>query len=162
MTNWVDVRAPVIDAATKCRIISRLGIGLDNIDVWRATERGIPVTNVPDYCLTEVAEHTLALLLGARAQAAHLSGRRPRGPLRSGGRLPLRRIEGQTLGIVGLGDIGRRVAEKAAAFGLEARSPRAARIVTRRRMSAACRSTNCWRRATSSRCTCRSPSTRGR
>ena len=119
MTNWVDVRAPVIDAATKCRIIARLGIGLDCIDVWRATERGIPVTNVPDYCFTEVAEHTLALLL-ALARKLHIfqaDARAGRYDLAAG--LPLWRIEGQTLGIVGMGGIGRRVAEKAAAFGLK-------------------------------------------
>src|SRR5262245_36188161 len=56
MTCWGDVLTPVVEATTKCKIISRLGIGLDNIDVERATERGIPVTRVPDYCLTEVAE----------------------------------------------------------------------------------------------------------
>ena len=118
MTNWVDVRAPVIDVATKCKIIARLGIGLDCIDVRRATERGIPVTNVPDYCLTEVAEHTLALLF-ALARKLHVFQADARaGRYDLGAGLPLRRIEGQTLGIVGLGRIGRRVAEKAAALGL--------------------------------------------
>jgi D-3-phosphoglycerate dehydrogenase len=128
MTNWVDVRAEVIAAATKCRIISRLGIGLDCIDVREATKRGIPVTNVPDYCLTEVAEHTLALLL-ALARKLHVFQRAAaagRYDLSAG--LPLRRIEGQTLGIVGIGRTGQRVAEKAAAFGLRivatSRAPR--------------------------------------
>jgi D-3-phosphoglycerate dehydrogenase / 2-oxoglutarate reductase len=118
MTNWVDVRAEVIDAATKCRIISRLGIGLDCIDVDRATQRGIPVTNVPDYCLTEVAEHTLALLL-ALARKIHLfhaNARERRYDLSAG--FPLRRIAGQTLGIVGLGNIGRLVAQKALSLDL--------------------------------------------
>ncbi len=118
MTNWVDVRAPVIDAATKCKLIARFGIGLDCIDVERATERGIPVTNVPDYCLIEVAEHTLALLF-ALARKIHIFGadaRAGRYDLSAG--LPLRRIEGQTLGIVGMGGIGRRLAEKAGALGL--------------------------------------------
>jgi D-3-phosphoglycerate dehydrogenase len=118
MTNWVDVRAEVIDAAPKCRIISRLGIGLDCIDVEHATARGIPVTNVPDYCLIEVAEHTLALLL-ALARKVHLFhaiAKAGRYDLSAG--FPLRRIEGQTLGIVGLGNTGRQVAERALAFGL--------------------------------------------
>ena len=83
MTNWVDVRAPVIDAATKCQIIARLGIGLDCIDVRRATERGIPVTNVPDYCLIEVAEHTLALLLALARKLHVFQAERPSRPLRS-------------------------------------------------------------------------------
>jgi D-3-phosphoglycerate dehydrogenase len=119
MTNWSDVPAALIDAAPKCRIIARFGIGLDNIDVRHATERGIPVTNVPDYCLIEVAEHTLALLLALARKIGvfHQNARAGRYDLAAG--LPLRRIEGQTLGIIGLGQIGRRVAGKAQAFGLK-------------------------------------------
>jgi len=119
MTNWSDVPAELIDAATKCRIIARLGIGLDNIDLRHATERGIPVTNVPDYCLIEVAEHTLALLLALARKIGvfHQNARAGRYDLAAG--LPLRRIEGQTLGIVGLGQIGRRVAAKAQAIGMK-------------------------------------------
>ena len=118
MTNWSDVPAPLIDAVPNCRIIARLGIGLDNIDVRHATARGIPVTNVPDYCLTEVAEHTLALLLALARKIGmfHENARAGRYDLSAG--FPLRRIEGQTLGIVGLGQIGRRVANKAQALGL--------------------------------------------
>jgi len=118
MTNWADVPAAVIDAAPNCRIISRLGIGLDNIDVGRATERGIPVTNVPDYCLTEVAEHTLALLLALARKLPTFDANARRGRYDLAAGLPLRRIEGQTLGIIGLGRIGCRVAEKALALGL--------------------------------------------
>jgi D-3-phosphoglycerate dehydrogenase len=118
MTNWSDVPAPLIDAVPNCRIVARLGIGLDNIDVRHATARGIPVTNVPDYCLTEVAEHTIALLLALARKIGmfHENARAGRYDLSAG--FPLRRIEGQTLGIVGLGQIGRRVATKAQALGL--------------------------------------------
>jgi D-3-phosphoglycerate dehydrogenase len=118
MTNWSDVPAELIDAGTNCRIIARLGIGLDNIDVRHATRRGIPVTNVPDYCLIEVAEHTLALLLALARKIGvfHENARAGRYDLSAG--FPLRRIEGQTLGIVGLGQIGRRVAAKVQALGL--------------------------------------------
>jgi D-3-phosphoglycerate dehydrogenase len=127
MTNWVDVRAAVIDAAAKCKIISRLGIGLDCIDVQRATERGIPVTNVPDYCLIEVAEHTLALLM-ALARKLHIfqvDARAGRYDLSAG--FPLRRIEGRTLGLIGFGHIGRLVATKATALGLNVRATSRAR-----------------------------------
>jgi D-3-phosphoglycerate dehydrogenase len=118
LTNWSDVPAELIDAASRCRIIARLGIGLDNIDVRHATARGIPVTNVPDYCLTEVAEHTLALLLALARKIGvfHAQTKAGRYDLAAG--LPLRRIEGRTLGIIGLGRTGRRVAEKAQALGL--------------------------------------------
>src|ERR1700690_4021363 len=63
MTNWAKVPEAVIAASPRCKIIARLGIGLDNIDVAAASRRGIVVTNVPDYCVTEVAEHALALIL---------------------------------------------------------------------------------------------------
>jgi D-3-phosphoglycerate dehydrogenase len=118
MTNWAKVPESVIAASSNCRIVSRLGIGLDNIDVAYCTRRGIPVTNVPDYCLIEVAEHALALLLAQARKVAfyHYETQQGRYQLQAGP--PLRRIEGQTLGIVGLGNIGRKLAEKALALGL--------------------------------------------
>ena len=118
MTNWAKVPAAVVQAATKCRIIARLGIGLDNIDVAAATERQILVTNVPDYCLTEVAEHALALILalGRKVGFYHLQTKQGQYDLQAGPLL--RRLEGQTLGIVGLGNIGRKLADKATAVGL--------------------------------------------
>ncbi len=119
MTNWVRVGREVLQSAAKCRIVARLGIGLDNIDAAYAQERNIIVTNVPDYCLAEVAEHALALLLALARKVAfyHHESKRGRYELAAGP--ALRRIEGQTLGIIGLGNIGSRVAEKAAAFGLK-------------------------------------------
>jgi D-3-phosphoglycerate dehydrogenase len=119
MTNWAKVPEAVIAAAPNCRIVSRLGIGLDNIDVAYCTSHGIPVTNIPDYCLIEVAEHALAQLLSLARKIAfyHYETQNGRYQLQSGA--VLRRIEGQTLGIVGLGNIGRRLAEKALGLGLK-------------------------------------------
>ena len=118
MTNWANVPAEVIDAAPKCRIVARLGIGLDNIDVAAATRHGMMVTNIPDYCLVEVAEHALALLLaqGRKVAFYHHQTKSGRYDLKAGA--VLRRIEGQTLGIVGLGNIGKALATKALALGL--------------------------------------------
>ncbi len=118
MTNWAKVPSDVIAASPKVQIVSRLGIGLDNIDVAWCTEHRIPVTNVPDYCLIEVAEHTIALLLAQSRKVAfyHHGTKNGRYELQAGP--PLRRLEGQTLGIIGLGNIGRRVAEKAQGLGL--------------------------------------------
>jgi D-3-phosphoglycerate dehydrogenase / 2-oxoglutarate reductase len=118
MTNWAKVPQAVIEASPQCRIVSRLGIGLDNIDVAYCTSRGIPVTNVPDYCLIEVAEHALALILSLSRKVAfyHHETKQGRYHLQAGPKL--RRIEGQTLGIVGLGNIGRKLAEKARGLGL--------------------------------------------
>lgn len=117
MTNWAKVPERVIAAAPKCRIVSRLGIGLDNIDVAAATQRKIPVTNVPDYCLIEVAEHSLALIfaLGRKVAWYHQATKAGRYELQAGP--VLRRMEGQTVGIVGLGNIGRKLAEKCLAAG---------------------------------------------
>ncbi|MEX2115051.1 MAG: C-terminal binding protein [Pirellulales bacterium] len=119
MTNWAKVPAEVIHAARRCKIVSRLGIGLDNIDVAAATERKMLVTNVPDYCLIEVAEHALSLLLALARKIGfyHHETKQGRYALQAGP--VLRRIEGQTLGIVGLGNIGTKLAEKAVAVGLE-------------------------------------------
>jgi len=119
MTNWAKVPQPVIEASPQCRIVSRLGIGLDNIDVAFCTSHGIPVTNVPDYCLIEVAEHALALILSLSRKVAfyHHETKQGRYQLQAGP--ALRRIEGQTLGIVGLGNIGRKLAEKARGLGLQ-------------------------------------------
>lgn len=118
LTCWAPVTARVIDAADKCRHIARTGIGLDNINVARATERGILVTNVPDYCLREVAEHALALVLvlGRKVAAYHLATKA--GAYSLVAQLPVDRIEGKTLGIVGLGQIGSLLAAKAAAIGM--------------------------------------------
>lgn len=118
MTNWAKVPESVFAAAPHCKIISRLGVGLDNIDVEAATRRGILVTNVPDYCTVEVAEHALALLLALARKVAfyHYEAKLGRYDLQYGP--ALKRIEGQTLGVVGFGGIGRKLAEKAAAIGV--------------------------------------------
>lgn len=119
LTCWARVAEETIAAAGNCRIIARLGIGLDNIDVAAATRRGIMVTNVPDYCAHEVAEHTVALLLGLARKVAfyHHETKQGRYDLKAGPLL--RRVAGQTLGIVGLGQIGREVARRAAPLGLK-------------------------------------------
>ncbi|MGH9529773.1 MAG: hypothetical protein ACRD2S_07635, partial [Terriglobales bacterium] len=62
-TNWKNVTRKVISNAPKCRAIVRYGVGLDNIDVQHATELGIVVANVPHYCVEEVSDHALSLLL---------------------------------------------------------------------------------------------------
>ncbi len=119
MTNWARVTDRVIDSCPSLRIVARLGVGLDNIDVAHATRLGIPVTNVPGYCDVEVAEHTIALLFAlARNVAIHHRATKngvydiSLGPT-------MRRMAGRTLGLVGLGGIGREVARRAHALGLE-------------------------------------------
>jgi D-3-phosphoglycerate dehydrogenase len=118
-TNWARVTAKVIELCTRCQVVSRFGIGLDNIAVDYATQRGIPVTNVPDYCVIEVAEHTLALLFAAARNIGYFQLHTKAGEYNLGSAPPMRRLQGQTLGLLGLGRIGAAVAERAMALGLK-------------------------------------------
>lgn len=117
-TCWAKVTRAVIDAAPRLRTVARLGIGLDNICLERATERGIPVTNVPDYCVPEVSDHALALLLAGARKIAFYHHRAKQGEYKLQAGAPLRRIAGQTLGLIGLGRTARALAPKAKALGL--------------------------------------------
>ena len=119
MTCWAQTTAEVIQAAKSCRIVARMGIGLDNIDVAYCTQRGIPVTNVPDYCVVEVAEHALALLFALARNVAEFHRSSKQGHYELADAPTLRRVEGSTLGIVGYGRIGRCLAEKAHRLGIK-------------------------------------------
>ena len=63
MFCFAQVTGKVLEAATKCRVAARYGIGVDNVDIAKATELGIVVTNVPDYCMDEVTDHALGMIL---------------------------------------------------------------------------------------------------
>ena len=103
----------------RCKAIGRFGLGVDNIDLPAAKEFGIAVNYVPDYCLREVSDHAMALLLALARKVTFAnklvqSGRWEVPPI-----VPLRRLEGQVLGLVGFGNIPRALAPKAKAFGLK-------------------------------------------
>jgi D-3-phosphoglycerate dehydrogenase len=117
-TNWAPVTADVIRAASRCRTIARFGIGLDNISVTTATELGIPVTNVPDYCVAEVSDHALALLLAAARNVAFFHARTKSGEYQLSAGPPMRRLSDATLGLVGFGQIARALYPKARALGM--------------------------------------------
>ncbi len=118
LTCFKQVSAAVVGAGTKLQVIGRYGIGVDNIAVAEATRLGIPVTNVPAYCLDEVAEHTLALLLGCARNLAHYNAAVRDDDWRLKAVRPLFRVRGKTLGIIGFGKIGQAVARLAQPFGL--------------------------------------------
>jgi D-3-phosphoglycerate dehydrogenase len=115
----------------RARIISRYGIGVDNVDVPAATERGIWVANVPGFCAPEVSDHALSLVLafGRRLFALDRSVRNGQWDV-IGVAGETKRLSESTLGIVGFGQIGRLLADKARALGLRvlAHSPRSAAI----------------------------------
>jgi D-3-phosphoglycerate dehydrogenase len=118
LTCFAPVRARAIEKAPRLRVVGRIGIGVDNIDVEAATRRGIPVTNVPVYCLDEVAEHVIALMLSLRRRtlAFDRAVREGNWSLQTG--MPMHRLRGQTLGILGYGKIGAAVASRARALGM--------------------------------------------
>ena len=120
MTCFAQVTERVVRSAEKCMVISRYGVGVDNIAVDTATELGIPVTYVPDYSVDEVSDHVMALLLTWNRQVGFYDRVAKEGRW-EGTRspVPLVRLRGRTMGIVGLGRIGRSVAAKSLAFGLE-------------------------------------------
>jgi D-3-phosphoglycerate dehydrogenase len=102
----------------RCRIIARYGIGVDTIDLEAATAAGIIVTNNPTYCIEEVAEQTMAMLLACARKIAFYDRMVRAGRWEVPPGKPMFRLVGQTLGLVGFGNIARQVAARAAAFGM--------------------------------------------
>ena len=118
----LNVRAPVtrraIAAMQRCRVIVRYGIGVDSIDIAAATERRIMVANVPDYCLDEVSDHALALLLMLSRQIVPSIVLARENVWSISSMPPVQRLRGQTCGLFGCGRIGSLLAEKASALGM--------------------------------------------
>ena len=118
LTCWKRVTPAVLDAAPNCQVVGRYGVGLDNIAVDHATELGIVVTNVPDFCVDEVSDHALALTLALNRKIVSFSNQTRAGAWDNAAFGPLHRLRGQTMGLVGCGRIGRATAAKARAFGM--------------------------------------------
>jgi len=117
LTCWAQVSRAAIEAAPELAIIARMGVGLDNIDVAAASAHGAVVTNVPDYCVEEVSDHAVALLL-AWARGVCAFDRSVKGGAWAPAQAQLRRVRDMTVGIYGYGRIGKRTAEKLAPFGV--------------------------------------------
>jgi D-3-phosphoglycerate dehydrogenase len=118
LVTYAKLPGDLLRQLTRCKAIGRFGLGVDNIDIKTAAELGITVTYVPDYCMHEVSDHAMALLL-ALARKVPLSN-----ALVQAGRwempavVPIHRLAGRVLGLVGFGNIPRALAPKAKAFGL--------------------------------------------
>jgi D-3-phosphoglycerate dehydrogenase len=121
LTTYAPLDRDTIAALRRCRVIARYGIGVDNIDLDAAREQGVAVTNVPDYCVEEVADHTLGLLLAAARKIVVGNELVHAAKWGIDGVVPVARLRGRTLGLIGYGKIGSAVAVRARAFGLEVR-----------------------------------------
>jgi len=119
LVTYARLPGELLRQLKRCKAIGRFGLGVDNIDLVTAKELGIAVNYVPDYCLREVSDHAMALLLALARKITFSnklvqSGRWEVPPI-----VPLRRIEGRVLGLIGFGNIPRALAPKAQAFGLK-------------------------------------------
>jgi D-3-phosphoglycerate dehydrogenase / 2-oxoglutarate reductase len=112
------ITAEAMARMPNCKIIARYGIGVDTIDLDAATEAGIIVTNNPTYCIEEVAEHTMAMLLACARKVAFYDRLVRAGRWEVPPGKPMFRLAGSVLGLVGFGNIAREVARRAAAFGM--------------------------------------------
>jgi D-3-phosphoglycerate dehydrogenase / 2-oxoglutarate reductase len=118
LVNLFPVGAGLIERLGRCRVISRYGVGYDNVDVPAATRRGIWVTRVPDYATEDVGDHALALLLATARGIVFRDGRVRAGEWNLHERRRVGRVAGKTLGIVGYGRTGSCLHRKTAGLGL--------------------------------------------
>jgi D-3-phosphoglycerate dehydrogenase len=119
LATYAKITADMIPEMKKCRIISRFGIGVDNVDIPAASKAGIVVTRVPDYCIDEVSDHTMALLLALVRKIPSSNARTHAGRWEMPAVVPIHRLRGSILGLVGFGRIPQLVAPKAQAFGIK-------------------------------------------
>ncbi len=118
MVTFANLSREVIEGLERCKVIGRYGIGVDNIDLEAATEAGIQVCYVPDYCQDEVSDHAMTLLVSLARKITYSNSLVQQGRWDAKAVAPMFRLRGRTLGLVGLGQIPQSVVPKAQAFGL--------------------------------------------
>jgi D-3-phosphoglycerate dehydrogenase / 2-oxoglutarate reductase len=119
LVTYAKISADMIKKMPKCRVISRFGIGVDNVDIEAATASSIVVTKVPDYCIDEVSDHAMALLLAVVRKIPSSSARTHGGRWEMKAVVPIHRLRGSVLGLAGFGRIPQLVVPKAQAFGMK-------------------------------------------
>jgi D-3-phosphoglycerate dehydrogenase len=117
VTTYAQITREIIEKMEKCKIIVRTGIGFDNIDIKAASEKGIYVANVPDYCWDEVSDHAMSLILALQRKILTLDKEVKNGNWSFEKAKPILGLRGQTLGLIGFGNIPKTLAKKAQAFG---------------------------------------------
>lgn len=118
MNQYARVGAATIGVMERCRVIARYGVGVDIVDVDAATQKGILVTNVRDYCTEEVADHAVALWMSLARKLPQYDRATHQGIWRWQSGQPVHRLRGRTMGIVSFGKIGQAIADRARAFGV--------------------------------------------
>ena len=118
IVQFAPVTRRVIENLTRCKLICRYAIGVDIIDIQAATDHGIYVANVPDYCLDEVSNHAIALMLSMMRKLPQISASVRAGKWDYTIAKPMHRSLGRTFGILGMGRLGTLVARKMSNFGL--------------------------------------------
>ncbi len=119
INHFAPMTRGVMEQLPKCRVISRCGVGYDNVDVAAATDLGILVAHVRDYCIEEASTHTFALLLACARRLFPIDRSVRAGRWDHAAGRPMRNLATQTVGLVGIGKIGSATAKKALAFGLK-------------------------------------------
>ena len=118
LATYGQVTAEIINGLNNCKVIGRFGIGIDNIDVATAKAKGITVTYAPVYCLDEVSDHAMALLLALARKVTYANSLVSENRWEMPAVVPINRLRGKTLGLIGLGNIPQKIVIKAQAFGL--------------------------------------------
>jgi D-3-phosphoglycerate dehydrogenase len=119
LVTYAKITSAIISNLNNCRAIGRFGIGVDNIDIDAATEAGIVVTYVPDYCVDEVSDHAMALLVSLARKIPFSNTLVQNGRWEMPAVVPMNRLRGRKLGLAGFGKIPQAIVPKARAFGLD-------------------------------------------
>lgn len=119
MNQYARIGRDTISRMRKCEVIARYGVGVDIVDVEAASERGILVTNVQNYCTEEVADHAISLWLALARKLPDYDRATHAGVWRWQSGQPVYRLRGRTMGVVSFGKIGQAIAIRARAFGVE-------------------------------------------